>query len=142
MRRTEHSGKIDAAVTLLRYREQIYEPVRRPVYGVKMTEKKERKISRADPDNKHINCHTKLSPVADNKLISVQTMLKKNKVKIAKSCLINMLIENLNVDELYKMARIHLEDELEQELTQLYKNTEMEEHDMEIIRQMMKNNFS
>lgn len=53
-----------------------------------------------------------------------------------------MLIENLNVDEIYDIARIHIEDELKQELTQIYQNTEMEEHDMEIIRQIIKNNFS
>ncbi|MFH3257851.1 hypothetical protein [Klebsiella pneumoniae] len=142
MRRTEHSGKIYAAVILLRYREQIYEPLRRPVSGVKMSKKNEQKISGADPVNKHISCQIKLSPIADNKLISVQTMLKKNKAKITKARLINMLIENLNVDEIYDIARIHIEDELKQELTQKYQNTEMEEHDMEIIRQMIKNNFS
>lgn len=89
--------------------------------------------------NKQISCHVKLSPEADSRLVKIQQLLREENIKLSKTGVINLLLENLNVEYFSKDLSVLLGDKVQNEIVRLFLNSEMNDEDLKILKMMEKN---
>lgn len=92
----------------------------------------------ATQTKKPVNCHLKLSPEADGKLLKIQRLLRTENIKVSKTGIINLLLENLNVEYFGKDLSVIFGNKFHNDIVQLFLNSEMNEDDLKILK-MMKN---
>lgn len=101
--------------------------------------KQHRDVHRQD-DTKFISCHLKLSPVADKQLIKIQQLLRNDNIKLSKTGVINLLLENLNAELFLNDLSTILGDRLQNKIAQVFLNSDMNDEDLEILKRMERNN--
>lgn len=90
-------------------------------------------------DTKFISCHLKLSPVADKQLIKIQQLLRNDNIKLSKTGVINLLLENLNAELFLNDLSTILGDRLQNKIAQVFLNSDMNDEDLEILKRMERN---
>ncbi|HGL3854482.1 TPA: hypothetical protein ACKE3U_003811 [Klebsiella aerogenes] len=95
---------------------------------------------RLNEKRKPISCHLKLSPEADSKLVKIQHLLREENVKLSKTSVINILLENLNVEYFSKDLSTLFGGKIQNKIVQLYLNSEMNDDDLKLLKMMEQNN--
>lgn len=90
-------------------------------------------------ETKFVNCHLKLSPVADKQLLKVQQLLRNDNIKLSKTGVINLLLENLNAELFLDDLSTILGNRLQNKIAQVFLNSDMNEDDLEILKKMERN---
>lgn len=89
---------------------------------------------------KTVSCHLKLTPEADRRLLKLQYLLRAENLKLSKTGIINHLLENLNVEYLSKDLSDIFGDKVRNDIVQVFLNSEMNDDDLKILKQMERNN--
>ena len=89
---------------------------------------------------KTVSCHLKLTPEADSRLLKLQYLLRAENLKLSKTRIINHLLENLNVEYLSKDLSDIFGDKVRNDIVQVFLNSEMNDDDLKILKQMERNN--
>lgn len=89
---------------------------------------------------KLVNCHLKLTPAADRQLIKIQHLLRNEKIKLSKTGVINLLLENLKTECFLEDLSLILGDKLKNKIAQVFLNSDMNDEDLEILKKMEANN--
>lgn len=87
-----------------------------------------------------VNCHLKLTPNADRQLVKVQQLLRKENIKLSKTGIINLLLENLKTDFFIDDLSNILGNRLQNKIAQVFLNSDMNDHDLEILKKMERKN--
>ena len=87
-----------------------------------------------------VSCHLKLTPEADRRLLKLQYLLRAENLKLSKTGIINHLLENLNVEYLSKDLSDIFGDKVRNDIVQVFLNSEMNDDDLKILKQMERNN--
>lgn len=90
-------------------------------------------------ESRFINCHLKLSPIADRQLIKVQQLLKKENIKLSKTGVINLLLENLKTECFVDDLSTILGGKLQNKIAHVFLNSDMNNEDLEILKKMERN---
>lgn len=90
-------------------------------------------------DTKFINCHLKLSPVADRQLLKIQKLLRDQNIKLSKTGVINILLENLKTESFLGDISEVLGNKLQNKIAQVFLDSDMNEDDLEILKKMERN---
>lgn len=83
-----------------------------------------------------VNCHLKLSPIADRQLLKVQHLLRQENIKLSKTGVINLLLENLKTEYFLEDLSKILGDKLQVKIAQVFLNSDMNDEDLEILKKM------
>ena len=113
-----------------------------------MKEQMQHQPSKTDSDrgrqeavtDRPVNCHLKLSAKADGKLLKIRHLLRAENIKLSKTCIINLLLENLNVKHFSKDLSDIFGDKIRNDIVQVFLNSEMNDDDLKILKQMERNN--
>lgn len=113
-----------------------------------MKEQMQHQPSKTDSDrgrqeavtDRPVNCHLKLSAKADGKLLKIQHLLRAENIKLSKTCIINLLLENLNVGHFSKDLSDIFGDKIRNDIVQVFLNSEMNDDDLRILKKMAMEN--
>lgn len=90
-------------------------------------------------ETKFVSCHLKLSPVADRQLLKIQQLLRNENIKLSKTGVINILLENLKteffLDDISKVIGTRRQNKI----AQVFLDSDMNDEDLEILKKMERN---
>ncbi|WP_154943726.1 hypothetical protein [Klebsiella grimontii] len=90
-------------------------------------------------ETKFVNCHLKLSPVADRQLVKIQQLLRNENIKLSKTGVINILLENLKTECFLGDISKIIGNRVQNKIAQVFLDSDMNDEDLEILKKMERN---